>query len=162
MNKVIKIKKYRSYTKKEDFEVFSIVRVRHIHVSRRLNSSTPDKIKSGSWIAITNDCDCGKCEGEGRKVYRIVRGLSSGEKSVLCEDAIEIDTDTVLDELCVEKAGPDPNGYYPCKLSIRPAKLWERFLAHWYHPDIQYRFPLRVATVLGAIAIGLGLVGLFR
>ena len=156
MKKVIRIEQYRRYTNKYDSEAFSIVRVRNQHIQAKDKNSEyykPGKFKSGSWVTITNN-------DNGKKVHRMVKGFPSND---LPENMIEIDSSTMLGELEVSRSESNVPPYL-CSVSIRKSSLHERFLGHLNHPDLHYRYPIRVAimgVLAGLLGFVAGILGLF-
>jgi hypothetical protein len=92
------------------------------------------------------------------------RVLGSGEYG-LSANAIELDYDSrlELDELGTLNA----EGYFECPrgLNIQRTSLYDRFRAHWYHPNVEYRAPYQIAVIgltMGIIGLILGVISLFH
>jgi hypothetical protein len=100
--------------------------------------------------------------GRDRRLVRRARG--AGGTTGLPIDGIELDYDSRL-ELNVVGMQPDAQGFYPCDLELSKASTWDKFIAHWEHPNLEYRVPYQIAIVsagLGLIGLVLGVVSLVK
>ena len=134
----------RKYSNPSDYDAFLVV---------RLNNSSVAKLGGrNSWVCIRSEC--------GKSVFRMIRG--AGSTITLPVGALEFDYETSI-ALGVPKGVPNPQGFYPCALSVRRATYFEILLAHWQHPDPAYRFPLQISLIslfLGVIGLCLGIVSM--
>lgn len=130
------ITKARDFTQSHDYDASAIVRLNNTQVAKLGGRH--------SWV---------KLSGGAKTLMRRVRG--SGGISGLSNDAMEIDYDSRL-ELGID----DPRSsdeFYTCSIVITPASFVDKIKAHWFHPNIEYQVPFRLAM----IGLALGIVGLF-
>ncbi len=134
----------RPFTVEQDYSAFSVVRV-HPKVLNKLGGRN-------TWVKISNDENC---------IYRIALGARSSTGFTM--KAIEIDYDSYLELGKSAKFQPKcENGFYPCALNVQKVRFFERFLAHWKHPNPGYRVPMQLGIIgllLGFIGFILGIMG---
>lgn len=142
---MIEIQRVRNFSNEQDYVAFSIVRLYNKHVTELGGRNT--------WVCI---------ESGGKKIYRRVRGV--GNMPGFPKDAMELDYDS-RNELGAISDDRHENGFFLHKATIKKASLVEKFLAHWSHPNIEYRTPFQISYIsfmLGIIGLILGMVSLFR
>jgi hypothetical protein len=134
----------RDFTRQNDYNAFSVVRVHNRFVA--------DLGGRHAWVRIRN---------ANATLYRRVRG--AGADTSLPPDGIELEYDSRL-ELGLP-GPPDANGFYACDLTVEPATTLDKIRAHWSHPTIEYRVTYRLAVlsvVLGSVGFILGIISLVR
>ena len=136
----VPIARVRDFTRERDFDE-PVVRV-----SNGVLAALGGR---GAWVALR----CG-----GRTIHR--RVLGSGGAQGMAADMAELDYDARQALAIVERT---PEGSFPCAITLQPASLLGRFLAHWHHPSNEYRAPFQIAMiglVLGVIGLVLGVISL--
>ena len=139
------IAKARDFSRAQDYDAFAIVRVH--------NSLLASLGGRNAWVKIV---------GPTRTLVRRARG--AGGTTGLPIAGIELDYDSRL-ELNIVGSPPDAQGFYPCELQLSKASAWNKFIAHWAHPNLEYRIPYQIAMVsaaLGAVGLILGIVSLIK
>lgn len=124
-----KITKERPFSRENDYESFSLVRV--------WNELIPQL--SSRWVEIKN-------LDNGKTVYRMAKGVGK-VNGHFPKEAIELDQNTALGELEIKPSCKDENGFYKCNLSIKQATPWQRLIALGSHPDPAYRYPMQIALI---------------
>ena len=134
--KTVVIRNQKGYTDEVDKEAFSVVRLNNSHI-KPLGGTN-------KWVKITSE--------DGASIYRKIKG--AGKALNIPMDALELDR-VGLVELgwSDEKSATFP--FFTANLSIRKVNIFERLLAHWYHPNPLYSVPMK----LGYIGLGLGVFG---
>jgi len=128
----ISISKARDFTRPQDYDAFSVVRLYNAHL-RALGGRH-------AWVRLS--CN-------GKILFRRVRGAGGG--TGLPSVGIEIDYDS-RQELGIDNArGAD--GFHPCSVTVSRAGFLGSIQAHWAHPNIEYRAPYRLA--MQSVALGL-------
>lgn len=139
------ISKVRDYSREHDYDASAVVRVQ--------NSILADLGGRNAWV---------KLAGPNNTIFRRARG--AGGAAGLPSDAIELDYDSRL-ELDLVRSPPDTEHFYSCDLEILRASARERFLAHWSHPNLEYRAPYQISIVgagLGVVGLILGIISLIK
>lgn len=143
MRPELQIKHQRLFTNRADYGTFSLIRVSNFHL-KNLGGRN-------AWVALK--------AGNGKCVYRMIRGAGNQPHP---DTAIELDYDTSVD-LEIPQSYKEPNGFYACALTLRPASRIEMVRAHWSHPDPAYRVPMQISLVgffLGVVGLVLGVLSL--
>ena len=138
----ITITKARDFSRPQDYDAFSIVRLRNAHLKGLGGRHT--------WV---------KLESNGKRLYRRVRGAGN---TGIATDEMEIDYDSRI-ELGINSAR-DQNGFHSCNVAVTQAGWLGAVEAHWHHPNIEYRVPYRMAMLglmLGLLGALLGALSLF-
>ena len=139
----MKIKRCRDFSRPHDYGAFAVVRV--------FNGCLDQLGGRNAWVTIST---------AKAKLYR--RAMGAGGTGLSRED-IELDYDSRL-ELGIE-GRPDENNFYDCDLNIQPSGFFERFSAHWKHPNLAHQVPYKLAILsvaLGAIGLLLGVVSILQ
>ncbi|MEG0505195.1 MAG: hypothetical protein RR547_11170, partial [Raoultibacter sp.] len=114
MTEPILITKTRNYSYKQDSEDFLIIRICNSHIIGK----NPEGFPSLSWVVLINP-------HTKERVCRRVKGTRQDQES-LDENAIEIDSATVLGKLSQLKRPLGDDGYYPCNLLLKKANFFDR------------------------------------
>lgn len=141
--KTITINRVRGYSREQDYDAFTVVRL--------CNSQLKDLGGRHAWVKIT---------AGSKSIYRRVRGaantgLSSGDMELDYDSRLELDIDGSKDE----------NGFRVCNVSIAPAGFLGSLIAHWGNPNIEYQVSFRLAVLgvaLGLLGGVLGAISLYK
>jgi hypothetical protein len=133
----IPITRVRAFSKKHDYDAFSVIRV---HASR-----IEDLGGRGTWVRVSSV--------KGKPIYRRAIGLGGVENFTASDAELDYDSRAKLEALGKSK---DDDRFYSCDLTLRRATTIESLLAHWQHPDPAYRLSIRIAL----LSLGLGILSL--
>lgn len=130
---------YNEYNEEEKFRIKeaaltdAIVKVNSKLINRQFSRN--------DWIKISHN---------GKRIYRIIRGANVKD---LTQEKLWINYDSKL-ELGITNV-------QDCEIEIAKATFFEQyFFAPWNTPSIVERNLFRVATILGLLSIGLGIIGI--
>jgi len=125
------VERVRDFGQEQDFLESSIVRVSSLLLAELGGRHSWVRIKSGK-----------------SKIYRRARGAAVGRN--LPKNGIELEYDSRL-ELGVD-GERDDSEYYSCSMELQRANFFEKAVAHWAHPSLEYRVTYRLAILSLALA----------
>lgn len=140
----MKVTKQRKYSSRYDYSNPGFIRVE--------NSVLTELGGRNAWVAIKSN---------ERTIYRMIRG--AGRIKNFSKDLVETDYDTLL-ELNISEYYADTH-IAKCDLVIEKANVIQILLGYWNHPDISYRFALKISIVsfmLGVLGLVLGTVSVIQ